>query len=91
MHNRTKHKIIAVDSVVVKTQKCVAHMGFMLTHPRRCFVRGSFFFIIYAICLSFYAAVYGPRSLVIRCWERDDFLAILCVVFSCVFVTFPSC
>ena len=28
-------------------------------------------------------------SLVITCWERVDLLALLCVVLSCVFVTFP--
>ena len=29
-------------------------------------------------------------SLVVTCWERANLLAILCVMFSCVFVTFPS-
>ena len=28
-------------------------------------------------------------SLAITCWERADLLALLCVVFSYVFVTFP--
>ena len=27
--------------------------------------------------------------LVITCWEGADLLALLCVMFSCVFVTFP--
>ena len=26
---------------------------------------------------------------VVTCWNRDDPLALLCVVFSCIFVTFP--
>ena len=25
----------------------------------------------------------------VTCWERADLLALLCVMFSCVFVTFP--
>ena len=25
----------------------------------------------------------------VTCWERANFLALLCVMFSCVFVTFP--
>ena len=28
-------------------------------------------------------------SLVVTCWENPDFLALPCVMFSCVFVTFP--
>ena len=28
-------------------------------------------------------------SLVVTCWERANLLALLCVVFYCVFVTFP--
>ena len=28
-------------------------------------------------------------SLVVTCWERADLFAILCVMLSCVFVTFP--
>ena len=30
-----------------------------------------------------------PCSLVVTCWERADLLALLCVMFPCVFVTFP--
>ena len=28
-------------------------------------------------------------SLVITCWERADLFALLCVLFRCIFVTFP--
>ena len=28
-------------------------------------------------------------SFVVTCWERADLLALLCVTFFCVFVTFP--
>ena len=30
-------------------------------------------------------------SLVVTCWVRADLLALLYVMFSCVFVTFPYC
>ena len=30
------------------------------------------------------------NSFVVTCWERTNLLALLCVMFSCVFVTFPS-
>ena len=33
--------------------------------------------------------LFVPCSLVVTCWERADLLALLCVMFSCVFVTFP--
>ena len=30
-------------------------------------------------------------SLVVTCWERVNLLTLLCVIFSCVFVTCPWC
>ena len=30
-----------------------------------------------------------PCTLVVTCWERSDLLALLCPMFSCVFVNFP--
>ena len=36
------------------------------------------------------AVLYVSCSVVITCWERADLLALLCVVFSCVFITFPD-
>ena len=36
-----------------------------------------------------HAALSIHRSLVVTCWERAGLLALLCVMFSCVFVTFP--
>ena len=38
-------------------------------------------------CL-YYVVLPVPGSLVITCWERADFVALLSVEFSCVFVTF---
>ena len=45
----------------------------------------------YYLCFMFvYDIVLSVRcSLVITCWERADLLALLCVIFPCVFVTFP--
>ena len=40
------------------------------------------------VCLR-YAVVSVPFSLAITCWEGADLLALLCVMFSCGFVTFP--
>ena len=39
------------------------------------------------VCLC-YAVLSVPCRLVITCWERPDLLALLCVVISCVPVTF---
>ena len=55
-----------------------------VTVLRRCFFCGSF---LCHVCLC-YAVFSVPCSLVITCWEMADFLAPLCVMFSCVFVTF---
>ena len=43
---------------------------------------------MFQVCL-YYAALSVPYSLTITCWEKADLLALLCVIFSCVFVTFP--
>ena len=39
--------------------------------------------------IVFYTLLSVPCGLVVTCWERDDLLALLCVMISCVFVTFP--
>ena len=41
------------------------------------------------VCLC-YGILSVHCSLVITFWERADLLNVLCVVFSCVFVTFPA-
>ena len=43
---------------------------------------------MFHVCLC-NAVLSVPCSLVITCWDRADLLALLCVMFSCVFVTFP--
>ena len=39
------------------------------------------------VCL-YYTVSSAPCSFVIICWERADLLALLCVMFPCIFVTF---
>ena len=43
---------------------------------------------MFQVCLN-YTVLYVPCSLVVTYWERADLLALLCVMFPCVFVTFP--
>ena len=57
----------------------------LLTIPRQCFFCGSFF--IYVSCYRVFLTV--NCSLVVTCWKRADLLALLYVMFYCVFVTFP--
>ena len=60
----------------------------LLTISRRCFFCGSFLLFMFHVYLC-YAVLSVLCSLVITCWKRADLLALLCVVFSCAFVTFP--
>ena len=43
---------------------------------------------MFHVCL-YYAVFSVPCCLLITCWERADLLALLSVMFFCVFVTFP--
>ena len=43
---------------------------------------------LFCVCL-WYSVLSVSCSFEVTCWERADFLALLCEVFSCVFVTFP--
>ena len=47
-----------------------------------------FLYLCLCVCLC-YIVLSVHCSLVITCCERADLLALLCVMFSCVFVTFP--
>ena len=51
-----------------------------------CFFCGSFLLFMFRVCHAFLSV---HCSLVVIGWERADLLAPLCVMFSCVFVTFP--
>ena len=61
---------------------------FLLTVPMWCFFCGSFLLFTFHVCL-YYAVLSIPCSFVITCCERADLLALVCVMFSHVFVTFP--
>ena len=60
-----------------------------LTHP---FLRGafcgSFLLFMFLVCQAFLSV---HCSLVVTCWERANLLALLCVMFYCVFVTHVRC
>ena len=58
---------------------------FLLTVPRRCFLCGSFLLFLFCVCHAFLSV---HCSLVVICWERANLLALLYVMFYCVFVTF---
>ena len=57
-------------------------MIFLLTVPRRSFFCGSFLLFILHVCL-YYIVLSAP----VTCRERADLLALLCLIFPCVFVT----
>ena len=54
----------------------------MQSHSLNC----VFMLFLFHVCN---AVLFVHCSLVVTCWERADLLALLCVMFSCVFVTFP--
>ena len=45
------------------------------------------FVIVFCVCLS--CCLVCSLRLMVTCWDRAEFLALLYVVFSCVFVTVP--
>ena len=47
-----------------------------------------FLLFMFHVCV-YYTVLTVPCRNGITCWERADLLAHLCVMFSCVFVTFP--
>ena len=49
-----------------------------------------FCFLRFTFCL-YNAVLYVLCIPVITCWKEADLLALLCVIFVCVFVTFPYC
>ena len=56
---------------------------FLLIVPRQCF----FYVSVFCVCLC-HTVLSVCCSLVVTCWERPEFLALLFVMFSCDFVTF---
>ena len=59
---------------------------FILTVLRWSLFCGSFLLFAFRVCRAFLSV---HCSLVGNCWERADLLALLCVMFYCVFGTFP--
>ena len=84
--------LILLTSSAVLTFHHLTHIlkgsNFFTDRFKAVFICGSFLFMFH-VCLC-YAVLSVPCSRVIACWERADLLAhFMCVVFSCVFVTFP--
>ena len=53
-----------------------------------CFFCGSFLLFMFHVCL-FHTVSGVPCCLVMTYRERAELLALLCVIFPCVFITFP--
>ena len=87
---RTKHLFVLIhtrNKGEVDTCTIVLAIKFffrLLTVPRRCFFFGSFLLFMFRVCN---AVLSVHCSRVFTCWERAN---LLCVMFSCVFITF-SC
>ena len=64
----------------------VADEMLQLTSDMRCFFCQSFLLFVFHVCHAFLCV---HCSLVVTCWVRVNLLALLYVMFSCVFVTFP--
>ena len=58
---------------------------FLLNVPRRLFFCGSFVLFMFRVYNAFSPV---HCSLVVTCWEKADLLALLYVMFYCVYVTF---
>ena len=58
---------------------------FLLTIPRRCFVCGFFWLLMFCVCHVFMSI---HCSLVVTYWERTGLLALLYVMFYCVLSLF---
>ena len=56
---------------------------FLLIVPGRYFFCGLFLLFVLRVCHVFLSV---SCSLVVTCWKRDDLLALMCVMFYCVFV-----
>ena len=62
---------------------------FLTDLPSRCFFCGSFLVFVSRACLC-HIVLSVPCSIVVTCCEMADLLALLCVMFSCLFfLTFP--
>ena len=88
---RTKHLFVLIhigyEGDVGTVKNVLALQYFLLTVPRRCSFYGSFLLFVSRVCLSYcLVCSLQPCS---HLQERANLLALLYVMFSCVFVTFP--
>ena len=87
---RTKHLRVLNHTRIKGEVGAVKHFKpfsiCLLTAPQQCFSCGSF---LLSLCFMF-AIVVVLTCLFLTCWERADLLALLCVMFYCVFVTFTN-
>ena len=59
---------------------------FFTDHLKAVLLCGSFLLFMFRVNHAFLSV---HCSLVVTCWERVNLLALVCVMFYCVFVTFP--
>ena len=91
---RTKHLCVLIHIRIkgelgtVKLNYLRHPVIFLLAVSRRYFFCGSFL-LLFCVCLC-HMVVSVSCSLVVICWERVDFLALIYVMLSCGFVTLPS-
>ena len=74
-----------IENKVQYEQICLEYI-LTLSVPRWCFFFWSFLLFMFRVC---HAVLSVHCSIVVTCWERAGLLALLCVMFSCVSVTFP--
>ena len=80
---------VCLDSHKIKGDTCLStQVFFLLTVQRRCFFLRIHLQFISHLCHC-YVVFSIHCSLVITSRKRADLLTLWCIVFSCVFVTFP--
>ena len=62
-------------------------VNFIQSEKMQYFFRGPFLLFVFHVCLC-HTVSSVPCNLVVTCRERTDLISVLCVMISCVFVTF---
>ena len=75
-----------IQQLLLYQHACALCTLWDMTVPRQCFFYRSFLLFMFRVCHAFLSVL---CSLVVTCLERVCTLALLCVMFSCVVVTFP--
>ena len=73
---------------MVQSNMFKPYSNFLTDHSKAVLLLWVCFFFV--ICVSCHTALSVPYSIVVTCLERADLLALLHLMFTCVFVTFPS-